>query len=179
MSNVAIYTFGILREPYGNARVRGFESLLPPTFDTADRMEGFVARSKKPDPDRPALGQICGPWGECVAPKFYDGGSTPETYTLAATLSVWTALEHVQRFAYSGLHRTALAQRQKWFREPQWPSYVLWWVDDGQLPTFQRAARNLERLHDKGSTAEAFTFRQPFDAAGNPVTLAPMTSNHA
>ena len=52
-----------------------------------------------------------------------------------------------------------------------WPSYVAWWVEDGQKPAGEDAAKRLELLHDEGSTPHAFDFKTPFDADGQPIIL--------
>ena len=69
-------------------------------------------------------------------------------------------------YAYNGRHMEALKKRSEWFVKPEWPTYVAWWVEDGETPTREDAARRLEHLHDKGSTPHAFDFKTPFDADG-------------
>ena len=59
-------------------------------------------------------------------------------------------------------------ERPPWFQTPEWPTYVAWWVDDQHIPTREEAAAKLEQLHDQGATSEAFDFKSPFDANGNP-----------
>src|SRR5581483_11172581 len=87
------------------------------------------------------------------------------------TLSLWQDLSSVQAFAYSGAHLEALQKRKEWFRAPQWPTYAAWWVGDDEKPTWDDAMKRVEHLHDHGPTAFAFTFKQPFDAGGNPLVL--------
>ena len=60
----------------------------------------------------------------------------------------------------------ALKKRSEWFVKPEWPTYVAWWVEDGETPTREDAARRLEHPHDKGSTPHAFDLKAPFDADG-------------
>jgi hypothetical protein len=118
-----------------------------------------------------SFGQVFGPWGVFVLPRFYDGGSLPGTITQASTLSLWRDIEAVRRFAYNGLHKAALAKRGEWFRRPEWPTYVMWWVADDHTPTWAEACRKLEELHDLGPTPAAFSFKTPFDAEGRGVRL--------
>jgi uncharacterized protein DUF3291 len=75
----------------------------------------------------------------------------------------------VRRFAYGGLHKTALAKRGEWFRRPEWPGYLMGWVADGEVPTWDDTCRRLEMLHDPGPTPAAFGFKAPFDAEGRPL----------
>ena len=60
----------------------------------------------------------------------------------------------------------ALKKRSEWFVNPEWPTYVAWWVEDRETPTEEDAASRLEHFHDKGSTPHAFDFKTPFDSAG-------------
>ena len=71
-------------------------------------------------------------------------------------------------FAYNGCHAEALSKREDWFRKPEWPTYVAWWVADDYIPTREEAAAKLEHLHDHGSAPEAFDFKTPFDTDGQP-----------
>lgn len=72
-------------------------------------------------------------------------------------------------FTYSGVHADALKHARHWNVKQSWPALVLWWVD--VIPEWKDGVERLERLHDEGPSATAFTFKQPYDAAGN---LAPI-----
>lgn len=43
MPRIAFTTFAVLKEPYGAPEVEGFENLLPPTLEEAERSLGFIA----------------------------------------------------------------------------------------------------------------------------------------
>ncbi|WP_394137683.1 DUF3291 domain-containing protein [Cytobacillus oceanisediminis] len=47
------------------------------------------------------------------------------------TLTVWKSLQSLYRFTYSGLHKQALQDRNKWFESLQerQPNYVVWWTE--------------------------------------------------
>jgi hypothetical protein len=85
---------------------------------------------------------------------------------MITTLSLWRDVETARQFAYGGLHRAALKRRSDWFHKPEWPSYVLWWTADGQVPTWEEGARKLEALADDGPTRAAFNFAKCFDPPG-------------
>jgi len=55
--------------------------------------------------------------------------------------------------------------------KPTWPLYVLWWVAGDRVPEWCEAVERLEHLHDHGTTAEAFDWEMPFDAAGQACRL--------
>jgi hypothetical protein len=169
MARLAFYTFGILHEPYGSEVVRPFVEILPNVFAVAEAAPGFIGRAMKPNLDRPSFGQNYGAWGLYAVPRFYDGGSDSRNNTVAATLSLWTGIDAVRTFAYTGQHKVALGQRWEWFRKGNWPTYVMWWVADGQIPTWKQATHKLEIVGDVGPTAAAFNFRTPFDTDGTPL----------
>ena len=155
MARVAFYTFGILRARRGDPRVEGFYDRLPAVAAAAERADGFVDLHRN---DRPPD----------FGPRFFD----PSVDAWAPqTLSVWTDLESVFAYAYGGCHGEALRHRKEWFVAPQWPTYAVWWVPDGGLPPWPEAAVRLEHLHDHGPTPFAFSFKRPFDAAGQPTAL--------
>jgi hypothetical protein len=45
-----------------------------------------------------------------------------------------------------------LRRRKEWFRKPQWPTYVAWWVSDDHVPTWAEAVERCEHLHDHGAS---------------------------
>ena len=46
---IAFSSFSILRKPYGDPVVAGFEALTRPLFKVAENAEGFIARAKESD----------------------------------------------------------------------------------------------------------------------------------
>ena len=126
MARLAFYTFGILHEPREHPRTKGFIERVPLVFDSAENSEGFVdrasARNREENDPR---------WGEPGAnPRFFEEDHHPFA---PATLSVWDDLESVYAFAYNGRHAEALTKREEWFRAPEWPTYVAWWIVHGGL----------------------------------------------
>jgi hypothetical protein len=169
MSRVAFTTFAILKKPYGNPEVQGYDDLTPAAFEAAEGSPGFIARAKE-EPGQSHLTNFIrswGDWGTFNAPRFYTGGRTNETDSRASTLSLWTDLNSVFSFVYSGLHRSTLSRRHEWFLKPEWPSYAMWWVSETTIPTWSDACSRLEHLHDHGPTPTAFNFRHPFTSDGD------------
>lgn len=166
MAIIAFTTFAIMKAPYGDPQVRGFEDLTPAAFLQAEQSPGFIARAVEID-DRTELTNFerdWGDWGEFKVPRFYDGGFSTDTDTRASTLSLWQSIRAVRDFVYSGIHKQALEGRAEWFRKPEWPTYAMWWVERDSVPTWSEAVERLELLHDNGPTRDAFTFGKPFDA---------------
>jgi len=96
-------------------------------------------------------------------------------------MSVWESIEALHAFTYRTQHGKVFAARKKWFGE--WkdnvrrvhelgegtPAVALWWVPAGHLPTPGEGKQKLRTLGLKGPTPEAFTFKQMFTPAGEPV----------
>ena len=159
---LALYTFGMFARPADDPVNDGFYALNDPIFALVDAAPGLIARSGYAADDGPR------PWGAEVYPRFHvergDGWSP-------ATLSLWTDIESLFSFTYSGLHATALRRGREWFQKPSWPPLVLWWHGDPAYPTWTEGVRRHEHLHDHGPSPYAFDFRHPFDATGAPMTL--------
>ncbi len=179
MPRIAFTTFAIAIKPFTEPALHGFLALEPAVFRKAEVSPGFIARARGAEEfSGSSIGDAemdFGPWGSMVAPAFYTGGGDLATETRASTLSLWKDVESVYAFAYSGLHRTAFAQREKWFEKPRWPNYAMWWVGDTHVPTWQEAALRLECLHANGPTPYAFNFRCRYDYSGNIVVAQDQT----
>lgn len=172
MPRLALYTFGVLKEPAGSEALADFVAMAPSVFAEAEATDGFLGHASAARPDltgKPKFGEDFGPWGVAVAPRFYDGFAKPGEETMITTLSLWRDIELARQFAYGGLHRVALQRRSDWFHKPNWPGYVLWWTVDGQVPTWAEGAHKLETIADAGPTKAAFNFVQSFDSGGTPV----------
>jgi hypothetical protein len=162
MPRLAFTTFGVLHETYDHPQSKGFIDRIGETYAAADRSDGFITRSRRD------ISTWTHSWGEYVCPRFID--STLQS-RIAQTLSLWVDIESVFAYSYAAYHAEGMKQRKEWFRDPEYPNYAAWWVDDDATPTFAEATARLERLHECGSTPYAFSFKQPFDARGNPTSL--------
>ena len=159
---LALYTFGQFIKPADDTANDGFRALNDPVFATVDKAHGLIARSGYASDEGP------GPWGEEVYPRFYEDrgdGWSP------ATLSLWHDIESVFAFTYDGLHAEALKRGREWFRSPDWPPLVLWWHRRKGTPTWSEGVERIEHLDDHGPSAHAFTFKSPFDEAGNAIKI--------
>lgn len=166
---LAVMTFSILRAPYGHALVQAFDDATPDVFAEAETASGFIDRAQPVDDIgwMTNFAKDWGRWGPFAVPRFYLDGTTPGHTRQAQTLSRWTDLASLARFAFRApLHRGALKDRGAWFGAQGWPIYGLWWTTD--QPTWREACLRLEHLHDHGPTASCFTLHGAFDADGTP-----------
>ena len=125
MPALAFTTFAIMKAPYGDPVVKGFEDMTPVVFAEAERSAGFIARACEVDdvsadvPDGELASSHLsnferdwGQWGEFAVPRFYQGGHEIGTDSRAGTLSLWRDVAAVHTFVYRSLHRKALAKRE-------------------------------------------------------------------
>ncbi|MEV7565748.1 DUF3291 domain-containing protein [Streptomyces tanashiensis] len=174
MPHLAMYTFGVLKSALADPTplTGEFYELGEAVYRTMGQQPGYLARAEAAAGDRGLLfGADWGAWGEFAVPTWYEKGRTVETTALAATLSLWTDQRSAFDAVYTGLHRDALNRRYDWFERSGHPNYVIWWVSDGAIPTWQDGVSRLEHLHDHGSAPHAFTFHHPFTSEGTPTRM--------
>ncbi|WGM47990.1 hypothetical protein KOAAANKH_02877 [Brevundimonas sp. NIBR10] len=86
-------------------------------------------------------------------------------------MSVWSGIEPLRQFVYKTAHAAVMARRSKWFPSFGGAYYVLWWIDEGHVPTVAEAVSRLRQLDAEGDGPDAFTFDRPFAADGAPLAL--------
>ena len=109
-------------------------------------------------------------WGAFAVQDYYDGGFTPAEETHAGILSIWKDIENVHNFTYAGLPGIAFQQRHKLFRETDYPTHVIWWINRGETPSWKQSVACFDSVYTYEPTAFAFNFQHIFDSAGNPIT---------
>ncbi|MFJ8476974.1 DUF3291 domain-containing protein [Kitasatospora sp. NPDC094011] len=174
MPQLALYTFGVLKSPLADPAplTREFHDSAEPIYRTLSEHPGYLGHAEAAEGSRGAHFDLdWGPWGRFAVPAWYDKGRTTDTMAFAASLSLWTDLGLAFDAIYTGLHRAALNRRHDWFERTGRPAYVLWWVSDGTVPTWQNGVSLLEHLHDHGSAPHAFGFRHAFGPDGTPATV--------
>ncbi len=80
-------------------------------------------------------------------------------------MSLWRDLDGLAGFVYRSGHRDIMRRRKEFFA-PVELYMALWWVPAGHIPTPMEGWDRLQILKERGPTAEAFTFRNPFPAPG-------------
>ena len=156
MARLAVLTFGIFHNELGNTGLATFYDRGPSIINMAEKIPGFIKLTgDKSDRDEPHSRYL----------------SDTDTIGTSEIISLWTDLEPLFAFVYSGLHAEALNKRSQWFAKGAFPPYVIWWVADDHIPDWHEAYQRHEHLHQHGATAFAFDFKQPFDSEGNPVEV--------
>lgn len=81
---------------------------------------------------------------------------------ILVNLSVWTDIESLAAFAYrNSAHKEIMRRRNEWFDKMEF-YLVLWWIEEGHIPTLTEAKERLNLLEADGPSEKAFTFKQSF-----------------
>lgn len=135
-----------------NEFIRVFVSLLPRVFADATSFEGLHFHRhgvRRPD----------GFWMPLDAIFPYPEGMGPPD---VSTLGVWTSIEHLKTFSYSGhTHPPSMRRLADEIDRSQGANFVMWWAPRGERVTLEDGWNKLQHLRQNGSTPEAFSLDQP------------------
>jgi uncharacterized protein DUF3291 len=132
-----------LLAPIDDPKIAEFVAQLEPINGLADQTPGFVWRLQSSS-----------------------GNATDIAYSddpfVIVNMSVWNAIEALRDFAYKSKHRKVFRDCPKWFEKMDKPSYCLWWVPLGHMPTVSEGRERLEYYQVHGATPYSFWFSQHF-----------------
>ena len=132
-----------MRAPLEDPLMEGFVAQLEPLNALADASPGFVWRLQTEAGDATEID------------VFGDE-------LVLFNMSVWESIEALESYVYKSRHVNAVRDRSQWFEKPDKSPFVLWWVDEGHIPSIEEGKAKLEKLWQDGPTPEAFTFRNRF-----------------
>ena len=87
-------------------------------------------------------------------------------------MSVWESIEALKDYVYRSDHVRFLRDRRKWFLPAAEARMVLWWIADGHRPSIEEGKERLGILRSRGPSPDAFTFKEWFEAPGEPKPAA-------
>lgn len=148
--HLAQLNIGLPVAPLDGPELAAFVENLEPVNALADAAQGFVWRLQTED-------------GDATAIRPYDDDR------MIVNMSVWTSVEALAAFVFSGEHRAIMRRRREFFVPMREAFQVLWWIPEGTTPTVTEAQEKLTLLREHGPTPEAFTFRIPFPAPDGPA----------
>lgn len=119
-------------------RMADFYANLARVNALAERMPGFVWRLKDDTGDS-AMGLQ---W--------------PGDPTMAVNLTVWESAEDLGRFVFQTVHRAIYVRKHEFFEEPKEPTFAMWWIPAGHIPTLEEAKERLDHLIAHGPSEFAF-----------------------
>lgn len=131
-----------------------FMDALDPVNALADKAPGFIWR-------------LVGEGNDAV-----DIDPVPDDPRLAVNMSVWEDVQSLGDFVYRNPEHLAIMRRRKEWAEQIEVYQALWWIPIGHIPSVEEGFEKIELLEQNGASAEAFTFRQPFDASDGTPAIA-------
>ncbi|MFJ2538803.1 DUF3291 domain-containing protein [Pseudomonas sp. NPDC087614] len=75
------------------------------------------------------------------------------------TLSVWTSPESLKDFLYKTPHNEFRKRGAEWFLPISKPRVVMWWVEEGHIPTLKEAHEKMQILYEVGPSYQAFDLK--------------------
>lgn len=85
-------------------------------------------------------------------------------------LVVFETLEALHFFAYKTAHKKVMNRNLAHFEQPTEAYHVMWWVAEGHRPTMAEAKARLDQLRAEGPSRDAFTWAEPYDEDGAPLS---------
>ncbi|MEL7478049.1 MAG: DUF3291 domain-containing protein [Pseudomonadota bacterium] len=129
--------------PLDAPEIKDFVDNLDVVNATAEQSEGFVWRLKDES-------------GDATSIQAFDDPS------LLINMSVWTCPDSLKDFMFRTHHRDFMRRKGEWFEKLNEDSYVLWWIEEGHIPTTEEAKARLQHLREHGDSPYAFTFKANF-----------------
>ena len=84
------------------------------------------------------------------------GIETPWRGNVIANLTVWESAEQLEHFVWNTVHKQIYNQKKQWFEALKTPHFVMWWIEEGHIPTLIEAKQRLDQLQTEGNSDEAF-----------------------
>jgi hypothetical protein len=129
--------------PLDAPEIKDFVDNLDVVNATAEQSEGFVWRLKDES-------------GDATSIQVFDDPS------FLINMSVWTSPDSLKDFMFRTHHRDFMRRKGEWFEKLNEDSYVLWWIEEGHIPTAEEAKARLQHLREHGDSPYAFTFKATF-----------------
>ena len=135
--NLAQLNVARLKYPFEDPRVADFADNLDRINALADRSDGFVWRLQD------------------------DGGNAIDIQAdadpmIVVNMSVWRDAESLERFVWNTVHKQFYRRRAEWFSTMKDQHLVMWWVDEGHVPSVEEGMKRLEHLRANGDSDFAF-----------------------
>ena len=98
------------------------------------------------------------------------GDASDDSYSINAfdsdyilvNMSVWKDRESLFNYVYNSGHVEIFKRKKEWFSKMPKMHMVLWYVEDGHIPTVEEGKERLEYLHEHGESPYAFGFKSKY-----------------
>ncbi len=153
MGHIAQMNMGYLLHPHGDPRIAGFEDNSDRVNAVADRSKGFIWRLQGEGYDLPEndTGALFG---------------RPEV--ALATLSTWKVIK-ISNTLFTRLFMVNLLIAERRFEHLNDPSYVIWPIENGYIPSLTEGKTKLLQLRSNGPSPEAYNFTTGENMSGYSV----------
>ncbi|NND63612.1 MAG: DUF3291 domain-containing protein [Flavobacteriaceae bacterium] len=101
----------------------------------------------------------------------YDDDEGEDLFSLEAykskfilvNMSVWKDRTSLFDYVYKSAHVEIYKRKKEWFSKMPKMHMVLWFIEDGDIPTLNEGKQRLEYLQKHGETPYAFSFKSDFN----------------
>lgn len=152
-----------LLAPLDSPLLADFMAALDEVNADGDAAPGFLWRLQTED-------------GNATAVRAF-GWDVADSHGVIVNLTTWSSVEALGAFVYSGRHLEIMRRRREWFQGAAEATTALWWLPAGVRPSTDEAETRVRHLRAHGPTPTAFTFRHPFPAPHEPVTVVRRDDN--
>ncbi|MEZ8785782.1 DUF3291 domain-containing protein [Vibrio splendidus] len=146
---LAQLNIALAKYPLDAPEIKEFVDNLELVNGIAESSEGFVWRLKDESGDATNIQAF-------------------EDPNMIVNMSVWDSVDSLKNFMFRTHHRDFMRRKGDWFHRLPEDTYVLWWIEEGHIPTLEEAIERLEHLRETGDTPYAFTFKTNFTASEVP-----------
>eukprot|EP00487_Bulimina_marginata_P009407 TRINITY_DN3821_c0_g1_i1.p1 TRINITY_DN3821_c0_g1~~TRINITY_DN3821_c0_g1_i1.p1 ORF type:complete len:153 (+),score=28.72 TRINITY_DN3821_c0_g1_i1:445-903(+) len=146
---LAQLNIALAKYPLDAPEIKEFVDNLELVNGIAESSEGFVWRLKDES-------------GDATNIKAFDDPN------MIVNMSVWDSVDSLKNFMFRTHHRDFMRRKGDWFHRLPEDTYVLWWIEEDDIPTLEEAIERLEHLREIGDTPYAFTFKTNFTASEVP-----------
>ncbi|KMW60266.1 hypothetical protein AIOL_000419 [Candidatus Rhodobacter oscarellae] len=82
--------------------------------------------------------------------------SVPDEPNMLPNMSLWDSVGDLGNYVFNTVHARFYERRAEWFKVMKSFHFVMWYVEDGHIPTLAEAMDRLAHLDQHGSSDHAF-----------------------
>lgn len=86
----------------------------------------------------------------------------PSDDNVIINFSLWSSLDSLKNFISNTQYGEFMRRKSEWCESMPEENHVLWWQEEGVIPTVDGAMVRLEHLRSYGDSPYAFSFKVPF-----------------
>jgi hypothetical protein len=141
--HLAQFNIARIRYPLDDPRMKEFVDNIDLVHRVADRIGGLVHRVQAE--------------GEKDATSIVVFGDK----TIVPNLTVWKDYDSLKKFVFQTMHKRFFDKKEQWFDNTKlgMPTNVMWYVNEGTIPTMQDGEKRLTSLANYGNSDWAFDWR--------------------